>query len=134
MSTMTAQQQPTRRNFLGWAGGITVLVAGSGVWRAWDQGVLSVGQGPAYEPWKNWRSTPAEGSLGLVKSAILAANAHNMQSWKFRVTQSQIDLFADLKRNDGTANPFYRELYVGLGCALENLLIAAKAIGVNPLV
>jgi hypothetical protein len=24
----------------------------AGVWRAYDQGVFSAGQGPAYEPWK----------------------------------------------------------------------------------
>lgn len=129
MSPAKANQQPSRRNFMGWVGGITALVLGSGVWRAWDQGVFSVGQGPAYQPWKSWRSEAADGPHGLVKAAILAANAHNMQSWKFGVTQSQIDLLADLIRNDGTADPFYRELYIGLGCALENLLIAATAVG-----
>jgi hypothetical protein len=129
MSSISAKQQTSRRDFLGWLGGATVLVVGGGVWRAWDQGIFSVGQGPAYEPWKDWRSTTADGPLGLVKAAILAANAHNMQSWKFQVTNSQIDLFADLTRNDGAADPFYRELYIGLGCALENLLIAANAVG-----
>ena len=44
-----------RRSFLKGAGAVTVVVAGGGVWRAWDQGVFSIGQGPAYEPWKNWR-------------------------------------------------------------------------------
>src|ERR1700681_3472825 len=35
----------------------TVLVAGSGAlgYRAYDQGVLEVGQGPAYAPWSSWR-------------------------------------------------------------------------------
>ena len=45
-----------RRAFLRGAGIVTVLVAGGGVWRAWDQDVFSAGQGPAYEPWKDWRS------------------------------------------------------------------------------
>ncbi len=44
-----------RRSFLKGAGAITIAVIGGGVWRAYDQGVFSVGEGPAYEPWKNWR-------------------------------------------------------------------------------
>jgi len=33
-----------------------VVVAGAGsAWRAWDQGVFSVGRGPAYEAWYRWR-------------------------------------------------------------------------------
>lgn len=127
--TTGMSKRSSRRGFLGWAGGITVAVIGGGVWRAWDQGVFSVGQGPAYEPWRNWRSEATDGFLGMVKAAILAANAHNMQSWKFRITDSHIDLLADLSRNDGTADPFYREIYIGLGCALENLLLSAMAQG-----
>jgi hypothetical protein len=70
-----------RRAFLKGAGIVTVLVAGGGVWRAWDQGVFSAGQGPAYEPWKDWRSpkrrtsrTRAGGDPGG-KSAQYAAMA-----------------------------------------------------------
>src|SRR5712664_4974314 len=37
-----------RRSFLKGAGIVTVAVVGGGVWRAWDQGVFSVGEGPAY--------------------------------------------------------------------------------------
>lgn len=45
----------SRRNFLKGAGVVAVLVVGGAVWRAYDQGVFSTGQGLAYEPWKNWR-------------------------------------------------------------------------------
>ena len=78
-----------RRTFLKGAGALTVLVAGSGVWRAYDQGIFSIGQGPAYEPWKNWRTDASEGPLALVRAAILAANPHNTQPWLFKV----MDLF-----------------------------------------
>jgi hypothetical protein len=44
-----------RRSLLKGAGVVSVVVVGGGVWRAYDQGVFSVGEGPAYEPWKNWR-------------------------------------------------------------------------------
>ena len=64
-----------RRTFLKGAGTLTVLLAGGGVWRAYDQGVFSIGQGPAYEPWKNWRTEASQGPLTLVCTAILAASS-----------------------------------------------------------
>jgi hypothetical protein len=67
--------------------------------------------------------------LDLVRAAILAANPHNSQPWLFQVTHSQINLFADRRRNLGAIDPFLREMHIGLGCALENLLLAAEALG-----
>jgi hypothetical protein len=78
---------------------VTVAVVGGGVWRAYDQGVFGVGQGPAYEPWKDWRNSSDEGALALVRAAILAASPHNTQPWLFRVTNSSIELYIDTKRN-----------------------------------
>ena len=67
-----------RRRFLkGGTGAVMVLVAGGGVWRAFDRGVFSVGREPAYEPWNNWRGEANEGPLALVRAAILVANANN---------------------------------------------------------
>lgn len=119
----------SRRKVLTLAGGGTlVLVAAGGVWRAADQGVFSTGEGPAYEPWDDWR-TATKGPLDLVRAAILAASPHNFQPWLFHVTQTQIDLYADRRRSIGTVDPFLREMHIGLGCALENLVISAAANG-----
>ncbi len=107
---------------------VTVLVS-SGVWRAYDNGVFSTGQGPAYEPWQTWRTEASEGPLALVQAAILAATPHNTQPWLFQVTQSQIKLYADTKRHLGAMDPYLREMHIGLGCAVENMLLAAKANG-----
>ena len=117
-----------RRSFLKGAGVVTVVAVGGGVWRAYDQGVFSVGEGPAYEPWKNWRNTN-DGPLTLVQAAILAASPHNTQPWLFKVTNTSIDLHIDIQRNVGALDPFLREEHIGIGCALENLLLAALANG-----
>ncbi len=110
--------------------GATVVLAGSGLaWRAFDQGVFSAGGGAAYEPWKNWQADDSLRPLRLVRAAILASNPHNSQPWRFRVTDDAIDVFADTGRNIGAIDPFLREMTMGAGCALENLLIAAAHEG-----
>ncbi|MBI3089480.1 MAG: hypothetical protein HYY96_02345 [Candidatus Tectomicrobia bacterium] len=118
-----------RRTILKGAGAVLVLAAGGGVWRASDRGVFSTGRGPAYEPWSTWRGDPSEGPLVYVRAAILAANPHNTQPWLFRLSASRLDLFADPRRSLGPLDPFRRELYLGLGCALENLHLAAQVDG-----
>ena len=118
----------TRRRFLQATGATLVLLAGGGVYRAVDRGVFTVGQGPAYAPWTDWRD-PQPGPLNLVRAAILAANPHNIQPWLFRVSEKQIDVYVDTSRHLGKIDPFLRELFIGVGCAIENLVLAAAANG-----
>jgi nitroreductase len=117
-----------RRGFLKGAGVVTVAVVAGGVWRAYDQGVFCIGQGPAYEAWTNWRET-TDGPLALVRAAILAASPHNTQPWLFKVSNSAIELHLDTRRNVGALDPYLREEHLGIGCALENLLLAAAPNG-----
>ncbi len=117
-----------RRAFLKGAGAVTVAVVGGGVWRAWDRGVFSTGDGPAYQPWKDWRNAK-DSPLALVSAAILAASPHNTQPWLFKVSDSAIELHIDTSRNTGALDPYLREEHIGMGCALENLLLAAPANG-----
>ena len=116
-----------RRSFLKGVGVVTVVAVGGGVWRAYDQGVFSVGRGPAYEPWRDWRNTANDGPLALVRAAILAASPHNTQPWLFKITPSSIELHLDTQRNVGALDPYLREEHIGMGCALENLMLAAPA-------
>lgn len=118
-----------RRQFVRGAGAVTVLVVGGGVWRAHDRGVWSVAEGPAYEPWHSWRTDGVEGPLNLVRAGILAANPHNTQPWLFRVQDARITLLADTERNLGSFDPYRREMFLGLGCALENMMLAAGPNG-----
>ena len=122
----------SRRTFLKRAGAVTLIAVGGGsVYRAADRGVFSVGQGEAYRPWKTWHEEQT-GTMALVQSAILAANPHNSQPWLFRVSETRLDLFADPSHNIGAIDPFLREMYTGLGCALENIVLTAQALGYHP--
>ena len=126
----TSNSPLTRRTFLKRTGvSMLVVVAGGSTYRAASQGVFWSGEGAAYEPWDDWRTSPEPGPLRLVQSAILAANPHNTQPWLFRVRESRIELFADTSRNLGAMDPFVREMHLGLGCALENMMLAARAEG-----
>ncbi|MBC8076366.1 MAG: hypothetical protein H7Y32_09860, partial [Chloroflexales bacterium] len=47
----------------------------------------------------------------------------------FRVSETQIDVYADTARQIGMIDPLLREMYTGVGCALENLMLAATTQG-----
>ncbi len=121
----------TRRAFLHRAGLVvgTALVVGAGGlgYRAYDQGVFEAGEGGAYDAWDDWER--GQGVSPLVAAAVLAANPHNSQAWVFRAGPTRIDLFADRARATGALDPFLREMYVGLGAAVENVMQAAPAHG-----
>jgi hypothetical protein len=72
-------------------------------------------------------STPALHKL--VRAATLAANGHNTQPWKFALQPEGIEIRPDLSRRLAVVDPENRELWMSLGCALENLLVAAHASG-----
>jgi hypothetical protein len=73
---------------------------------------------------------PAEPALvELVRYATLAANGHNTQPWKFAATARGVRIVPDFTRRTPVVDPDDHHLYVSLGCAAENLLIAAAARG-----
>lgn len=118
-----------RRSVLKGLGGVLVMAVGGGIYRAVDQGVFSVGEGPAYEPWRTWDKDSVVGPLAVVHAGILAANPHNTQPWIFHVGDGWIDLYADPSRYLGAMDYFGREMHIGLGCAIANMKLAARAQG-----
>ena len=60
---------------------------------------------------------------------ILASNPHDTQPWLFKLEQGKVALIADRTRNLGSFDPFRREMHLGVGAAVENLVLAARAFG-----
>lgn len=119
-----------RREFLVSAGAGAPAVAACGaVWYAYDgQSLYAQADGP-YSAWSEWKHAPTGGPVALLRSAVLASSPHNTQPWRFRVGESSVELFLDPRRSVVGLDPFLREAYIGMGCALENLVLAAGAQG-----
>jgi hypothetical protein len=64
-----------------------------------------------------------------VTCATLAPSAHNAQPWLFRVQDNEIELYADLTRALPAVDPNHRELLIGCGAALHNLVLALRYLG-----
>jgi hypothetical protein len=125
---MTARSH-SRRQTLALGGALTLVVAGGCLRTANAEGRVFA-EGDAYAPWTLWndpnvRETP----VALVAAAVLAANPHDTQPWLFRIGDDAIDVFADLSRNLGAMDSYVREMHLGLGCAIENMLVATGPNG-----
>jgi nitroreductase len=67
--------------------------------------------------------------VGLVQLATLAASSHNTQPWKFELRPGRIVISPDFGRRCPVVDPDDHHLFASLGCAAENLLLAARAVG-----
>jgi nitroreductase len=73
---------------------------------------------------------PLEAQLRfLLQYAILAPSVKNTQPWSFAVDGRTVRIYADRARTLAVTDPDCRELYISVGCALENLLVAAEHFG-----
>jgi len=77
------------------------------------------------------RGTSEDKLVFLLNYAILAPSSYNSQPWKFNLSDNVIRLYADRSRWLQVADADQRELYTSLGCALENLLVAAEHFDYN---
>ncbi|WMT73385.1 Acg family FMN-binding oxidoreductase [Bradyrhizobium sp. Ash2021] len=67
----------------------------------------------------------------LVRYASLAANSHNTQPWQFRLSDRSILVLSDLSRRLPSVDPDDHHLFASLGCAVENMIQAARAFGLR---
>jgi hypothetical protein len=73
--------------------------------------------------------TASERARYLLRYAILAPSTKNTQPWKFAIAGDRIEILPDLTRWLRVSDPDRRELHISLGCALENLIVAADHFG-----
>jgi nitroreductase len=115
-----------RRGFIIGAGG-ALLAAGVGAttWR------ISAGSMAAYEAYGARLRAPLmpPDMADVIRYAVLAANSHNTQAWRFRLAQDAVDIMPDFARRTPVVDPDDHHLFVSLGCAATNLAIAAAASG-----
>jgi hypothetical protein len=115
------------------AGGTTLAVGGAGLAVAeahdrsqYDQAVQAT-----------WRLTtssdlePTSASRELVRCATLAANSHNTQPWRFQLSEGSILVQPDVHRRLTAVDPDDHHLFASLGCAVENMVTAAPALGLH---
>lgn len=79
-----------------------------------------------------WAPLRADGGLTeLVRFATLAANSHNTQPWRFSIADRRIRIAPDYARRCPAVDPDDHHLFASLGCAVENLVHAAAAAGLQ---
>lgn len=116
-----------RRSVLLGAGGM-LLLGGAG-FAGWRSAVGSTSEYDDYAAHLRASIEARADIVDLVRYATLAANSHNTQPWRFRIGDGAIDILPDLSRRTPAVDPDDHHLFVSLGCAAENLLIAAGATG-----
>ena len=69
---------------------------------------------------------------GWLRAAVAAPSVFNTQPWLFRVTEREIEVYADASRRLEVVDPRGRELLISVGAALFNLRVAMLADGRTP--
>jgi hypothetical protein len=132
MSTTQSYRILSRRDFLKLLAATGAITAGGYVlsetapWLNYDEQADYI-----HKPLEKNSTMPAQ-MQEFVRYATLAANGHNTQPWKFAVQENMIEIHPDYTRRLMAVDPNDRELWISLGCALENLLVAARAAGYAP--
>jgi len=67
--------------------------------------------------------------LKMLEYGIKAPSGHNTQPWKFKVNENSIDVYPNFNKELSVVDGNHRELYISLGCATENICIAANELG-----
>ena len=78
---------------------------------------------------EEYNDSVAAAAKDFIRYATLAANRHNIQPWRFQIREGEIKILPDLSRQILVVDPDDHHLFASLGCAAENLTLAAEARG-----
>ena len=67
--------------------------------------------------------------LFMVEQAVKAPSGHNTQPWLFKINSNSIEVHPNFEKVLPVVDPYNRELFISLGCAVENLCLAASFKG-----
>ena len=67
--------------------------------------------------------------IQIASCASKAPSGHNSQPWKFRMAANKITIIPNFEASLPVVDKDNRELFISLGCAVENLLISASHFG-----
>ncbi|MBI2034782.1 MAG: nitroreductase family protein [Candidatus Levybacteria bacterium] len=62
----------------------------------------------------------------LLRYGILAPSTHNTQPWKFKIQNDALYIYPDWNLRLAYADPDDHNIYISLGCCIENILCAAS--------
>ncbi len=85
-----------------------------------------------YKPWQiNVDDFPKEKSIiyqieFVLRYAILAPSTHNTQPWLFKIKESACEIYYNPKLILPEADAKTRDLYISMGCCIENLILTAR--------
>ena len=116
-----------RRSIL--IGGGAVVLAGAGAAYASIQHMGTMDAYGASVATTRARLAEAPDKRDLIHYATLGANSHNTQPWRFKVTGGSIEILPHFTRRIPVVDPDNHHIFASLGCAAENLAIAAGARG-----
>ena len=114
----------TRRNLL-IGSSAAIPAGGGGYWML---------RGPDYEDlasadWKPMSPQAGSDVDYLVHYATRAANGHNTQPWLFKASDKGMIILPDTARATPVVDPDDHHMFASLGCAAENMILAANAEG-----
>lgn len=67
--------------------------------------------------------------LSWIRAATRAPSTHNAQPWLFEIDGDRVTVKPDPRRVTPMTDPQSRELWMSLGCAVENMVVAARHDG-----